>query len=125
MMQQKLRILCVDDDAAGLMVRTMLLERFGYEVIPADTGEKALSILAREDIDLAIIDYCLGSMTGPQLAERMKKQQPDLRIILLSGSMELSEGLENIDRLMLKGEGPQRLAALVRLLTAEKGEHAA
>jgi len=124
-MQEKLRILCVDDDAAGLMVRTMLLERFGYEVIPVETGEKALGILATEDIDLAIVDYCLGSMTGTQLAERIKKQQPDVRIILLSGAMEISEGLENIDRLLLKGEGPQRLAALVHLLTEEKGKHAA
>jgi DNA-binding NtrC family response regulator len=124
-MQEKLRILCVDDDAAGLMIRTMLLERFGYEVIPADTGEKAMSILAAEGIDLAIVDYCLGSMTGTELAERMKKQQPELRIILLSGAMDISEGLENIDRFLLKGEGPQRLAALVRLLTEEKNEHAA
>ncbi len=124
-MHEKLRILCVDDDAAGLMIRTMLLERFGYEVIPASTGERALGILAAEDIDLAILDYCLGSMTGMDLAERMKKQQPDLRIILLSGAMEISEGMENIDRLLLKGEGPQRLAALVRLLTREKTDHAA
>ena len=124
-MHEKLRILCVDDDAAGLMIRTMLLERFGYEVIPANTGERALAILAAEDIDLAILDYCLGSMTGTDLAERMKRQQPDLRIILLSGAMEISEGLENIDRFLLKGEGPQRLAALVRLLTREKTDHAA
>ncbi len=124
-MHEKLRILCVDDDAAGLMIRTMLLERFGYEVIPTNTGERALAILAAEDIDLAILDYCLGSMTGTDLAERMKKQQPDLRIILLSGAMEISEGMENIDRLLLKGEGPQRLAALDRLLTREKTDHAA
>lgn len=124
-MHEKLRILCVDDDAAGLMIRTMLLERFGYEVIPTNTGERALAILAAEDIDLAILDYCLGSMTGTDLAERMKKQQPDLRIILLSGAMEISEGMENIDRFLLKGEGPQRLAALVRLLTREKTDHAA
>ena len=124
-MHEKLRILCVDDDAAGLMIRTMLLERFGYEVIPASTGERALGILAAEDIDLAILDYCPGSMTGTDLAERMKRQQPDLRIILLSGAIEISEGMENIDRLLLKGEGPQRLAALVRLLTREKTDHAA
>jgi CheY-like chemotaxis protein len=122
---EKLRILCVDDDAAGLMIRTMLLERFGYQVIPASTGERALGILAGEAIDLAILDDCLGSMTGTDLAERMKKQQPDLRIILLSGPMEISEGLENIDRFLLKGEGPQRLAALVRLLTRDKRDHAA
>lgn len=124
-MHEKLRILCVDDDAAGLMIRTMLLERFGYQVIPASTGERALGILAGEAIDLAILDDCLGSMTGTDLAERMKKQQPDLRIILLSGPMEISEGLENIDRFLLKGEGPQRLAALVRLLTRDKRDHAA
>jgi CheY-like chemotaxis protein len=122
---EKLRILCVDDDAAGLMIRTMLLERFGYQVIPASTGERALGILAGEAVDLAILDDCLGSMTGTDLAERMKKQQPDLRIILLSGPMEISEGLENIDRFLLKGEGPQRLAALVRLLTRDKRDHAA
>jgi CheY-like chemotaxis protein len=107
------------------MVRTILLEKFGYEVIPATTGKQAIAIVAFEDIDLAIVDHHLGSMTGTELVAMMEKQQPGLRIILVSGAMQLSEGLEKVDRLLLKGEGPQRLAALVRLLTDEKGENAA
>lgn len=124
-MQERLRILCVDADATGLMVRTVLLEKFGYEVIPATIGKRAIAIVASEEINLAIVDRHLGTMTGKELIERMKKQQPGLRIILFSGAMQLSGGLDKVDRLLLKGEGPQRLAALVRLLTDEKGESAA
>ena len=84
-----------------------------------------MGILASVDIDLAIVDHYLGSMTGPELVVSMEKEHPGLRIILLSGALEVSEELESIDRLLLKGEGPQRLAALVRLLTDENGESAA
>ena len=124
-MQGRFHILCVDDDATGLTIRTMLLEQFGYEVFPAHTGPQAMSILASESVDLAILDYYLGSTTGTELAASLKKRQPELRIILLSGMTEKPEGLENVDRLMFKGEGPENLHALVRSLTGEDKQKAA
>src|SRR5664280_1301957 len=54
--QGRLRALCVNADATGLMVRTVLLEKFGYEVIPATTGKQAIAIVASEDINLAIVE---------------------------------------------------------------------
>ena len=124
-MRGRFRILCVDDDKTGLTIRTMLLEKFGYEVFPANTAPEAMSILASEHINLAILDYYLGKTTGTELAASMKKRQPELRIILLSGITEEPEGLENVDQLMFKGAGPENLHAVVRSLTGEDSEKAA
>jgi CheY-like chemotaxis protein len=55
--QERLRVLWVNADATVLMVRTVLLEKFGYEVIPATTGKQAIAIVASEDINLAIVDH--------------------------------------------------------------------
>jgi CheY-like chemotaxis protein len=117
---ERLRILCVDDNAVGLMIRASLLEKFGYEVIPSTTGKQAMGILASENIDIAIVNHYLGSSTGIELVTRMKKKRPGLRTVLFSGTLEILEGLESLARFMLQGEGPQRLDALIRLLTNEE-----
>ena len=124
-MHERVRILCVDDDTTGLIIRTMLLEKFGYQVFPAQTEPEAMSVLSSGEIDLAILDYYLGSTTGTMLAATIKKQQPGLPIILLSGIAEIPEGMENVDRLLFKGEGPQSLQATVRSLTREGNRKAA
>lgn len=85
-----LKVLAVDDDALVLMNTVAMLEDIGHTVFAATSGGEALSILEREKgIDLVVTDQAMPHMTGLQLAQAIRRQWPDLPIILATGYAEL------------------------------------
>ena len=62
----------------------------GYKILEAADGESALSVLAAEDVDLAIIDLMMPGINGLDLARRMRFRHPEVRVILTS-AYHLSE----------------------------------
>ncbi len=80
-------ILVVEDEAAiGNLVRT-LLEKIGYGVLCANTPHVALDIAANHEggIDLLITDVVMPEMNGRDLADRVRKLYPDIRVLYMSG----------------------------------------
>ncbi|MDP1962999.1 MAG: response regulator, partial [Reyranella sp.] len=87
-------VLAVDDDFLVLMNTAAMLEDLGHTVFQANSGKRALEILAREkNIDLAIVDQAMPQMTGVQLIEAIRADRPDLPIILATGYAELPPGM--------------------------------
>ena len=85
-----LRILMVDDDALILMNSVDMLEDLGYDVTSANSGAKALEILAADMMyDLLITDYSMPNMNGLQLALAVRALLPKLPILLATGYVEL------------------------------------
>jgi len=85
------RILLVEDEEAVRSFSTRALVNKGYDVLGADCGESALSVLEKEEnkeIDLLITDVMMPNMDGPTLAQRLRQISPDLRIIFISGYSE-------------------------------------
>ncbi len=82
------RILLVDDNPDGLVVRRALLEELGYRVQTAGSGDEALNILNDATFDLIVTDYRMPRMSGTELIARIRELQIDVRIILLSGFVE-------------------------------------
>ncbi|MCX8155373.1 MAG: ATP-binding protein [Verrucomicrobiae bacterium] len=80
-------ILMVDDEDLVLTMAQMVLSSFGYRVLTANCGEKALEIVqnASEKIDLVITDLVMPRMGGRELIEHLRRISPDLRIIYSSG----------------------------------------
>jgi PAS domain S-box-containing protein len=80
------RVLLVEDEA---MVRTLAratLEAAGYQVVEADSAESALAKVANEEpFDVVVSDVVLGGMTGDALAMRLRRNDPVLRVVLMSG----------------------------------------
>ncbi|HUA67366.1 MAG TPA: response regulator, partial [Candidatus Saccharimonadales bacterium] len=60
---------------------------FGYKVLTANGGQKALAILSREDtkVDLVLTDLVMPTMGGRELAERIRQLAPAMKIICMSG----------------------------------------
>ena len=90
MMNNKV-VLVVDDEAD---IRDMLEKAFGkagYSVRSAASGEEALAILDHEDISVMFIDLGLETMTGFELCERIRLDQPDAFIYALTGHADLFE----------------------------------
>jgi two-component system cell cycle sensor histidine kinase/response regulator CckA len=79
-------VLLVDDDASVRAVARRILERFGYRVVEAQTAGDALLIGERDGpVDLLLTDVVMPLMDGRELAERMRKQRPGLRVLYMSG----------------------------------------
>jgi len=80
-------ILVVEDEAALRNVVTRILERLGYTVVSAANGEQALKAMARHagPIHLIVSDVRMPKMAGPELARRIRKINPDARVMFMSG----------------------------------------
>ena len=81
-------ILLVEDEPALRKVSATLLSHCGYTVLTAADGDEALAVWAqnRAKIDLLFTDMVMsGKLSGLQLAERLRAEQPGLRVIITSG----------------------------------------
>jgi CheY-like chemotaxis protein len=80
-------ILFVDDDQMIVDIASNMLMRLGYSVLPATNGREALKIYSREkgDISLVILDLMMPDMSGAQTLDLLKKENPDIKVLLSSG----------------------------------------
>ena len=77
----------MDDEPQVLMVGTKILKRPGCTVIEAQGGREAVEIYKenKDKIDLVILDIIMLCMGGGQVFERIRKINPDVKVLLSSG----------------------------------------
>ena len=80
-------ILVVDDESLLLTMAETILSEFGYRVLTANSGQKALQLLSQPGtkVDLVITDLVMPEMGGRELMERIRKINPALPIMCTSG----------------------------------------
>ena len=113
------RILCVDDEKVPLLMRALVLEKAGFQVLTSSSGPEALSVLRTRPIDVVLSDQLMPEMTGTELARAIKKEFKGIPVVILSGVNELPDGMEFVDLFLSKLDGPtalcQRLSEMVTL----------
>jgi two-component system cell cycle sensor histidine kinase/response regulator CckA len=84
------RILLVEDEEAVRAFAARALEARGYTIYQASSGEDALKVMAglEQPVDLVISDVVMPGMDGPTLLRELRRRQPDLKIIFVSGYAE-------------------------------------
>jgi CheY-like chemotaxis protein len=88
-----LRIVSVDDDPLVAFNTLAMLEELGHTVFSASSAAEALTLIGeKDDIDLLITDQAMPGMSGSELAEAVRRDWPDLPIIIATGYAELPEG---------------------------------
>jgi two-component system, cell cycle sensor histidine kinase and response regulator CckA len=80
-------ILMIDDEDLLLTMGETILSSYGYRVLTANSGQKALEIFsnAPSAIDLVITDLVMPKMSGREVIEHLRKIAPEVRIICSSG----------------------------------------
>jgi two-component system, cell cycle sensor histidine kinase and response regulator CckA len=80
-------ILLAEDQAEVRSVATAALRRHGYSVLEADSGEQAIEIARemRTPIDLLITDVVMPAMSGRELAELLRAENPSIPVLYTSG----------------------------------------
>jgi two-component system cell cycle sensor histidine kinase/response regulator CckA len=83
-------ILLVEDSDVVRDVIARLLEGGGLTVLRASGGEEALALARRGNarIDLLLTDIVMPEMSGVELADRLERERPDLRILFMTGYAE-------------------------------------
>ena len=95
------------------------LEKRGYSVLQASSAEEALEVLARHSgrLDLLLTDVVMPGASGPELANRLTAERPDLHVLFVSGYPDdspASAGVLNGTAFLQKPFTPDTLARKVR-----------
>ncbi len=83
-------ILVVDDNASIRQLIVETLKPLGYNCLQAASGKEAINILRKYsgEIHLLLTDVVMPGMSGKELAEIIKKEKPEMKVIFMSGYME-------------------------------------
>ena len=112
------RILLVDDDAGGLEIRKMLLEREGHQVVTASDAASARECFRQKAIECVILDLRLPEpQDGLALVREFRDASPELRIVVLAGwSADLEGRPERIlvNEVLAKPVRSERLISSVK-----------
>ena len=123
------RILIVDDEPAIVAALRERLEREGFAVLVAASGEQALAMLAEAPPDLLLLDVGLPGIDGFELLRRLRAQGLATPVILLTArgdEIDRVVGLElGADDYVVKPFSARELAARVRALLRRAAEVAA
>ena len=114
------RVLVVDDEPNIVMSLRFLMEREGFEVEVAPTGEAALKALGRGPADLVLLDVMMPALDGFEVCQRIRSNPAwaDTRIIMLTAKgreVERDKGLAlGADEYVTKPFSTRELVARVK-----------
>lgn len=91
-----MKVLLVDDDPAILEVLRAYLQGAGFSVLEAQDGEEALLLFPQAD--LVVLDLMLPKMDGWRVAEAIKRERPELSILMLTARGEEEERVRGLDQ---------------------------
>lgn len=113
-------LLCIDDNQDVLKCEQAFLESFGYTVLTAPNGGKGLELASIHSVDVVIVDYFMPEMNGHEVAIEMKRLRPQAPIIMLSGTVDVSEqALKLVDAFIAKDQVASQLSPTIAQLQGD------
>jgi len=84
-MSAQKKVMFVDDEEGVRLAWNRYLSEHGFDVTTAEDGEKAISKLQHEKVDVVVSDLKMPTIDGVELLQWIHDEQPDTRFILLTG----------------------------------------
>jgi len=97
-MENKERILVIDDDETITAVFRAGLRQEGYSVDVASTGKEAIEKSKNQLYNLALIDMRLPDMEGTRLLTEMQETTPKMRKIIVTGYPDLQNAIASVQK---------------------------
>ena len=125
------KILVVDDDLDTLRLVGLMLERQGYRIMAASSGQQALSMIYSERPDLVLLDLMMPDMDGIEVARRLRSspETEDILIIMFTAKSQIEDKLEGFDAgaddYLTKPTQPRELIAHVKAVLKRRGSRQA
>lgn len=120
------QILCVDSDAAGLVLLDAILTPRGYNAIRVHTGREALDVLERQDIDLILLGVILSEMDGFEVCREIRANDrfsniPVIMMSALKSREDLLRGIEaGADDYLYKPLDHEEMLLRIKMLIKRK-----
>jgi len=114
------QILIAEDNDADRLLLGTALEEAGHDLHFAEDGEEALTIYAKNPIDVVVTDIMMARKDGVELIMALRKLNPDLAIIAVSGKGRTGLGfaeLAGAQKIMAKPVDRDELIRAVREMT--------
>ena len=85
------RVMVVDDDPMMMEVLVRILKRENFDLLTAQSGPEALRKLDADPtpVDLLITDYAMPEMKGHELADRVRRRYPEIRVLYQTGFSDM------------------------------------
>jgi len=97
-MNQSATLLLVDDEVNVLKSLMRLLHAHNYRLLMAASGTEALTLMAREPVDLVISDMRMPHMDGAELLAKIRQQWPETMRLLLTGHADMTQTVAAINQ---------------------------
>ncbi|MBX7259986.1 MAG: response regulator transcription factor, partial [Candidatus Hydrogenedentes bacterium] len=117
-----MRILIAEDDPTSLMMLSGILEKRGHECVKARNGTEAWEALSQPDAPkMAILDWMMPGMTGPEVCERVRSMETNAApyLILLTARDDTSSVVQGLksgaDDYLSKPYDPDELLARINV----------
>ena len=88
------KVLIVDDDKAFLQILAERMRNRGMDVTTAESAAVALRLLENESYDAVLLDLMMPEMGGIEALQIMRRKQPEIQVIFLTGHPSVSKGVE-------------------------------
>ena len=87
MLKGQEKILLVDDEEGTIRVEKLMLKKLGYSVVPALSGQEAVQLYKENKmtLDLVALDMIMPEMNGKDTYEELKRINPQVKVLLVSG----------------------------------------
>lgn len=107
-------ILCVDDNEAILEVLSEILTLNGYRVKCEADPSRACRWLRSADVDAVVVDYDMPGLNGSQLARMIRRDKPQIPVLMFSGTTPDAEALDAVWAFVSKNLGIEPLMDALR-----------
>jgi DNA-binding NarL/FixJ family response regulator len=111
--ENAMRCLVIDDDASDRELVERMVWKSGHQAVTAADGDSAMLLVKNEPFDVALVDLGMPGTGGVQVLRLLRKEFPDLRLLVVSGFDDREHVLDAVgagaDGYVLKSEIPTRL----------------
>jgi DNA-binding NtrC family response regulator len=91
-------VLLVDDEPLLLRSLRRILEADGHRLVLADSAAAAAPALAEPDLDVVLLDLFLGQASGMALLEQVKRERPEVEVVVMTGHASIESAVRCIRR---------------------------
>jgi CheY-like chemotaxis protein len=114
-------LLWIDDYKLGLELYRAMFENIGFRVLTAATGAEGLKLAVANTIDVVVTDYEMPGMNGEAVAAALKKIDPELPVVLFSGSDLVSPRVRHLfDAFCDKAGSRNQITSTIQRLLLKK-----
>ncbi|MEE9150393.1 MAG: response regulator [Thermoplasmata archaeon] len=93
---EQVKILVVDDEEGVRNLLQRMLEGAGYEVVSTGDGEEALYWVSRGDINVALLDIKMPTISGIELLNKITADYPDVCVIMATAVIDIQTAIDSL-----------------------------